>query len=134
MKIDTDLRLAIRSAIAVQKLAKQNSWQERRDREKAAIDELIQRRNLKPKVKAAKKQLDRIEVSRAKVALVFNELGISSELDYIRDDTKFIKAGGKLIPPLKSLNFDGIMAELAAADPKQADHILKKLNIKWSKP
>lgn len=134
MKIDSDLRLAIRSAIK----NKPTNWVIEKQQKQAAISDLMERnklvracvsemRAIKLKIKTLSEQLDRVE---KKTGLRFS-YGDTASLE-IRDDARFEAAGGKLPIDRKPPTFDGVMAQIAAApDSRVLNAILKHLNIIW---
>ncbi len=138
MKIETDLRLAIKSA---EKAQPAESWEERNKAERKAIEDLIK----KPRVSLAVKRLVRtIQKSSKKLdecrSLLCKGFGLrirdtsTGELEFANCDgnrTAFVKAGGKV--PVKNVRwrYDNVMAQLAAASDKEGRAILKKLGINW---
>ncbi len=130
MVINTDLRLAIRSAVAERK--EQFTWQQRSN----LIDQEMKRVMASPryeaKIRAAKKDVLTSAVLSKRAADFFNTLGLSGDGSRIYDDDKFYKAGGRIPEKVKPQTFDQIMAQLAAATTADGQKLLKKLGINWS--
>lgn len=129
MKIDADLRAAVRSA----EKAQPYSHELERAAAKRAIDDLCKR---KPAVMAAlrsaaliSKKIDALWVENR---TLLNRIGINKDGDHITDEQAFVKIGGKLPGPREiRWRFDRVMADLAAADAKEAAAILKQCGINW---
>lgn len=130
MKIDTDLRLAIKAAIKHHNKTKCD-WNAWGDDQKKAVEKLASMPKYKSKIKKALADLQLASDIRDNAYKVFGILGIDSSMDRIRDEEKFEAAGGAVVKKNKELSEDTIMAELASATPKQAAEIIKKLGIKW---
>ena len=128
MKINNDLRAAIRSAHTIQR--NNRNGYNRFDAEKKAVDEISKRPGVAAKLRKAK-------TLRAKAALwssVADDLEKSVGIlnGYICDHDVFQKAGGRaVIEPGKPWSFDAVMAELAAASEKDGNAILKRIGINW---
>lgn len=130
MKIDHDLRAAIRSAHSAQRRNRDgfNRW----DAEKKAIAEIA-------KIPAVGAKLRKAKTLRAKASLwnaaaddLEKSVGIHNA-NYIHDHALFQKSGGRaIIEPGKPWGFDAVMAELAAASEKDGKAILKRIGIDWS--
>ena len=132
MKIDTDLRLAIRSAEKAQPYYN-DSWSEQRERETAAIADLFKRKPALAKTAqrataAIERHQKRVQVEVAKIRAI----GLDTGLRTVGNEDAFRKVGGRLPDRKKRWKFDAVMAELAAADEKEAPRILKKYGIKWN--
>lgn len=138
MKIDQDLRAAIRSA---EKTQPSYGYQEKERQEDDAIKTFLAK--YPPTAKAiAKLRADSIrhfkafDAAREELCKRFGLrlYGDANALKFAHcDDGKkaFIKAGGKLATKRVQWRFDSVMAELAAAEPKQLTAILKKYGINW---
>lgn len=138
MKINSDLRMAVRSAYNIQKKAASNHYEVRHKAEQAAIAALLKS---KPKVakalNAAKARIHRASVESAKANQVIKSFGLEcgwhGDAYRLTDNVAFTKAGGHFtITESKRWTFDQVMAELAAADEKQAAAILKNFGINWT--
>lgn len=143
MKIDTDLRLAIKSA---EKSQPDSNWVIRQKAEKDAINEWFTRKpaakklamNLLNEVDASYKKIEDANLRlRKKLGLRIDNRDkktfelVSSEID--GDSTYFVKAGGKLpTTPAPKWRYDNIMTKLTKATPKEGAEILKILGINWS--
>ena len=130
MIIPSDLRCAIRSA----EKAQSKSYETRMKREAEAVAELFRRKPaLSAQWKKAKALRERVTKLNAEAWAIEKSLGLSSHNDtvQIRDDNAFVKAGGRMKPGDRPWTFDAVMAELAAAAPKEAAAILKRCNIHW---
>lgn len=133
MKIDSDLRIAIRAA---EKAQPHENWDLKQARNKAAVAALIA---AKPAVaaglKSAQRRLTQIKKLNAKVQEFLNLAGLrlyGDEPVTIGDEAAFVKAGGKLPGQgSKRWKFDAVMAELANANEKQGEAILKRIGINW---
>lgn len=130
MKIDQDLRAAIRSADKAQP----DNHDVRSNIQQAAVEELFKR---KPSTKQAWERAKRLRQTASdfgsRANAIESALGISfycSKFN-VRDEEAFAKAGGNMKPAGKRWKFDAVMAELAAAEPKQLTAILKKYGINW---
>ena len=137
MKIDQDLRIAIRSA---EKAQPSTDWSVRDAQNQKCIEEFMQRRP----AKAAEINRHVLTIAKAEAAEKKARAALCEGFGLRHDGTKlsfsncgggsvaFLKAGGKL-PPTQGRRwaFDTVMAELAAADAKQATAILKKYGINW---
>lgn len=139
MKIDTDLRAAIRSAEKAQPQV--NRYEERRKSELAAIADLFKR---KPALGAKARGLASTAAKADKIASaarakLCDEYGLRADGDEFRFagcgnyEERFVKAGGKLpsLDKMERWNFDDVMAALAKADPKEGAKIIKRLGINW---
>jgi len=129
MKIDNDLARAIRAA----EKAQPNNYEIERVANAAAISDLLKRR---PSVFAKLKQADAIALQREELSnqerAIRESVGINCDRDRIYNETAFVKAGGKLPPEsIKRWKYDRVMAELAAASPKDGQKLLKKYGINW---
>lgn len=137
MKIDTDLRLAIKSA---EKAQPQDDWRTRETANKAAIADLFKR---KPAIGVAAKKL--VEKSQkaytayeAANKALCEQFGLRKDSDGFTfsncDDghKRFAKIGGKVpSQTTRRWSFDAVMRELATATPKEGAAILKRLGINW---
>ena len=137
MKIDTDLRLTIRSA---EKAQPSDDWSVRQKREEEAIAAFMSSHPSKSrKIKALIKEEDEAEKRAQKARESLCELfGLRSNdqniLSFSRCDNNqaaFIKAGGKIPTAGKRWKYDEVIAELAKAEGKQATAILKKYGLNW---
>jgi hypothetical protein len=129
MKIDTDLRQAVRSACNAQP---REDWTHRGAKTKLAIEQcLILPKHYKRAVQMMKLQ------EKAKADLVvaekfFNALGIAGSLSHIQNETTFKRNGGVVPKDVTPWRYDDVMKELAAATPKNRNAILKRYGINWS--
>lgn len=130
MKIDADLRAAIRSA---EKMQPQDDWESRSRAAKETITALLKSRRYARAYQRALLQKKQGAALLDQANEFFRSLGLSSGADRIEDDQKFVKAGGALPPPpLRRWKFDTVMAELAAApDEKAGAKILQRYGINW---
>lgn len=131
MKIDADLRIAIRSAEKAQ--PSRDTWLERRNANKKAIAGFLKTHPRAAKdIKAADDMFKRAQALRDRAGEVYDRLGIRSCQSEFSNDEKFVKAGGKLPGPINGRwKADAVIAELMAAAPNQRAAILKKYNIRW---
>lgn len=128
MKIDSDLRLAIRASERCQPTS---TWEQKNKDRQAAIKKVVGNPKHAPKIKAAKARIKRLNAAIARAESVMHELGLTADLDRIRDDALFYKAGGRIIPSLPKWTYDAVMKELAEATPAEGAKILKRLKIRW---
>lgn len=130
--------MAVRSAYNIQKQARCDSWAEQRKAERAAVESFLKKHPSAAGI-----------IAKANATIVACNLKIEAASDIIRsfglyressganysinDHEKFAKAGGKYAytAPQK-WTFDQVMAQLAAADEKDAKTILKKFGINWT--
>lgn len=131
MKIDQDLRIAIRSA---ERCQPDFGYRDQLGAEKVAISNLIKARPVVgSQVRRATRRLAVAAKSQEIARKILGDFGLRDGGERIWDEDKFVKAGGKLPgPQQKRWKFDCVMKELAAADPKQARSILKRYGINWS--
>lgn len=130
MKIDANLRVAIRSAVKVAN--SNNNWQERGKLVKGAIEKLASTTRYRTRIAKAVQNLKTAEVLQEKAYDVFASIGVNPDLDHIHDEDIFVDAGGVLPVKHQELDFDKIIASLAAADAKEGAKIIKSLGINWS--
>ena len=129
MKIDTDLRNAIRSA---HKAQPDEDWQTQAKAERQAVEALAAKPKYAAAIKAARAKLKKAEKINEEASAIFKTLGISDQLHRIHNDEAFAKAGGRRPLSKDRWNFDEVMASLAKATPKEGAAILAKLGIKWN--
>lgn len=128
MKIDTDLRLAIKAAERAQP---RNDWQARHKSETEAIQALIAKPKYSTSIKKALADVKRGKAILERANEVITALGISRDLDRIYDGDKFRKAGGILKSKIEEWKSDEVMKELLAAPDKDRAKILLKYGINW---
>ncbi len=137
MKIDTDLRLAIKSA---EKSQPQDDWKMREESAKKAIADLFKR---KPSIardakSLVQKSMKAYAVHEASVKSLCEKYGLRKDGDGFLfsncsgGEGRFEKIGGKVPAKSKRWTFDAVMRELATATPKEGAAILKRLGINWS--
>lgn len=138
MKINADLRMAVRSAYNGQKKSLNGSWDVRHKAEQAAVEAFL---SAHPKARkdllAARARINKAnqEVHDAgQVIKSFGlEVGYNGEAYRMGDAKAFIKAGGHFkFTESQKWSFDQVMAELAGASEKNATAILKRYGIVWS--
>ncbi len=139
MKIDSDLRLAIRSAEKAQ--PQRNDWEAKRKAEAQAILAFFKRFPAKARkaIKLAEDALKAEAMERELRSKLCEQFGLKHNEQQFqfsncgRNKDAFVKAGGHLPEQTagQRWTFDAVMAELVAADPKQLKVILKKYNIRW---
>ncbi len=137
MKIDTDLRLAIKSA---EKMQPQDDWRAREAANRASIAELFKR---KPTIGAAAKKL-LAKIKKAEETRLAAEQALCKQFGLRKDGVNFAfancgdgagqfeKVGGKLQQKHVRWSFDAIMRELATATPAEGAKIIKRIGIIWS--
>jgi hypothetical protein len=132
MKIDTDLRAAIRSAY-LQRKRTADDWAVRRAAEKAAIAALLKSKPaLARRVAKARADANRANIAAAKASQIISAIGISHDGERIHDTELFVKAGGAFkFSEAPRWTFDQVMAQLASATPREGAAILTKLGINW---
>lgn len=141
MIISQDLRAAIRSA---EKSQPSFGWQMLEEQNAATIEAFFKRYPAKAKrVKALLKQEHDCYLAYCAAGKALCEqYGLASTTNegvrtvkFAHCDgkkTNFVKAGGVLpAKPAERWKFDAVMAELAAADSKDAEKILKRYGINW---
>lgn len=139
MKIDTDLRLTIRSA---EKAQPSDDWQAQARQQHEAIADLFKR---KPALAKRAEHLRASADAHEKAASAARE-ALCKEFGLQRNDSydpkfqfsrcgdgrdQFVKKGGVIPAKFTRWKFDDVIAELAKADGKQAAAILKKYGINW---
>lgn len=131
MKIEADLRIAIRSAEKAQPC--RDNWTERREAKKKSIADLLKKKpKLAKQIAMADKMGRRADAMLEVSKEPYERIGINRQLNDIFDEEKFIKSGGVLSGPMASRwKADSVIAELLAADKSQQKTILKKYGIKW---
>lgn len=144
MKIDSDLRAAIRCAYN-ESGKKFNQERAKLQQERVvAVGKFIKL----PRVKSAKlrcadlrKRADKAykqhQLLSGKAWALSNLYGVNSTFSSVIDDANFRKAGG-ILPGqtagssgLLTGSFDSTMVRLTEASPQQGAQILKELGIKW---
>lgn len=130
MKIDTDLRLAIKAAVRLHNTTKCD-WDAFHKEQAAAIKLVTAMPRHKKSIEKAKADLAAADAMRAKAYKVFENLGINSDLNNVRNEDKFKKAGGTVVTKNKTIDPDNVIAQIARADKKEAEAIIKQLGIKW---
>ena len=141
MKIDQDIRAAIRSAEKLQ--ADTDSWEVRQTNEQKSIRDFFaaypakakRAKTLATTIRRAAKTLEdaRGELCESFGLREMREKG-KDGFTYASCDSerkKFEKAGGKVVRRSERWKFDAVMAELAAATPDKLKPILKKYGINW---
>lgn len=139
MKIDVDLRAVIRAAEKAQNRAISRSYQE--EEVSKLIQELLDKKPaLKARIEKSRKKLDALNKKQEALDKefeaandVYNEIGVCSDLLTLSSKERFEKSGGK-IPVFMNGKWsaDRVIAELAAADPKDRQSILLKYGINWT--
>lgn len=127
MKIEANLRMAIRCAINTHNEYKENQYQRRTE---AAKNLALLPKHRKKLEKAASEILRGKAITQAAYS-VFSGLGIDSDGNRITDEELFIKAGGILPEKYKILSFDNIIASIAKADQAEGVRIIQSLGIHW---
>lgn len=130
MKIDTDLRIAVRAAVKLHNETKCDWSAYHADQTKAIAAVAAKPRN-KRKIAKAKADMAAAKVIRDKAYDVFKALGINGDLDRVEDAELFKKAGGVLVTKNKCIDADITLGRLATADDKEGAQIIKQLGIKW---
>lgn len=127
MKIDTDLRMAIRAAVDNRKQLNSDYYAIR----KKAVRELLESQRYRKRYRVAKSRLEKSKKLEEAANKFFHELGFYNGGDQIRDDDAFRRAGGKL--PIKSDNpsFSALMFKISNASKSHGAKILKELGIVW---
>ncbi len=137
MKINSDLRMAVRCAYNVQK----KTGNDYAAREKAALDAIEAFLKAKPKaakaLREAKARIQRANEESAAASQIIRSYGLENGWNgaqyRINDNVAFTRAGGHFeITEKVKWSFDQVMAELASAPEKDAAKILKKFGINWS--
>ncbi len=130
MKIDTNLRVAIRSAVKVhnETVCSYDHAIQQQEQEVKRVASMPRHKDKVNKALSARsvaiKELD-------KANKVLDSIGVDSRLRSVCDREKFEKAGGKIIVRPKPLNADVILNSIAMADAKEAATIIKQLGLKW---
>lgn len=134
MKIDTDLRLAIRSALKTRK----TDWQRKAANKAVAVAQLLKSKpviqqkmvrmaKLKNQIGKLSKQIDEIETETG-LRFEYGDVGKT----VIGSEKTFIRVGGKLPITTGNPSFDEVMKTITEApDQKALNAILKRLNIVW---
>jgi hypothetical protein len=134
MKIDHDLRCAIRSAEKVQR--NKDSYQERALRTKQAIATLMKSKPaIAKKIAKARAETARLSAELTRQTAVIESFGLRAQGHdgelWLSDDAKFTAAGGVLLQSPTVWGADRVIAELASADAKQGAKILARIGIQW---
>ncbi len=137
MKIDTDLRLAIKSA---EKAQPSISWQDKEANRKASIAGFLKSNKAAARdiakltaiiVKSDKAKADAQAAMCKRYGLVTG----GKEISFAgcgEGTANFTKAGGQIINTDDKWSFDSVMRQLVIATPKEGAAILKRLGINWS--
>lgn len=135
MKIDTDLRLAIKAAEKAQKQNSRSTWNDRQEQERKNIARFVRDNaakgrlagSLAKRYKDVSETLNAIHTDLGAMGLAVNSNGL-----YLNDRERFIKAGGTgPIEEAKPWVAEYVMAEIAKATPKEAAKILIRIGINW---
>jgi hypothetical protein len=134
MKIDNDLRCVIRAAEKTQK--GRDSYEARNKRNSNAIVSFLKANPKKAKaLRHAAKEILRLGKVIKKHEALISECGLSREWDGVslrlRCEKTFQKAGGVITQSPDVWTANRVIAELAAADPKEGDRILRRYGINW---
>ena len=110
-----------------------SNWETRARKMTEAVNEFLKRKPAVQKKRAHARALAaRAKALYDRANALLEPYGIDREDGGIRSEEKFVKAGGKLpAPPHKRWSADTVIAELAAASPKEAKVILARYNIRW---
>ena len=135
MKIDDNLRAAIRSTC---KISQRPNRQSTREQYHEAVMKFIAKspKLWERRIKALKKASDASAKARDKVnqlAEDFEKVGLNPwnpEIQ-IQNTELFVKAGGELPTTAIIKDADTIIAKLAAATPEEGAAIIKELGINW---
>lgn len=139
MKIDTDLRLAIKSACAAQ--PQKNDYQAREEAQQQSIQDFLKKfpkkaQRLQGLRKTAEDADQTAKEARAEMCQKFGLREYSAGWTYSScggSKENFVKAGGVL--PTKfpeNWKYDAVMAQLASMTEKEGMALLKKLGINWA--
>lgn len=138
MKIDQDLRAAIRSA---EKTQLHYGWEEREKEEIDSINAFLAKHSGAAK-HVRKLRADYIrhykafDLAREQLCKTYG-LKLTGDNNVLRfagcDSAQqhFVDAGGKVPTKKQHWKFDVVMSELAAAESKDANRILRKYGINW---
>jgi hypothetical protein len=131
MKIDSDLRAALRSAYNQQKYVDRDYAAKERAKKAALTDLFTRKPAIERNVKTAKRWLKLAEELNRKAHFVFENLGLDYRGDRMAHDERFKAAGG--VPPKCAArwNFDAMMHRLSLATPKEGAAIIKAIGINW---
>lgn len=129
MKIDQDLRVAIRAAAKNQPA---RDYAAERAFEQAEIQRVVTATPLRKRLHI----LHQKRIANAKRILhqaesFYSDLGLSYELRNIYHDGKFKAAGGKQPPEHSTWRAEKLIAQLTAASPAEGRTLLKKYGINW---
>lgn len=140
MKIDTDLRAAIRAACNSSR-RNANDRAHARQLEITALKNFFKTRPMvRARIDATHNRIVELE-SQVKALRAESEVkGVGrcfydGDFPYsVSDHKQFAQAGGKLAEPDAHgrMSFDQIMAQLAAATPKEGAKIIAAMGIKWT--
>ncbi len=138
MKVDSDLRAAIRAA---EKAQPEITWETREKAEREAIQDLFNRipkhkRKAQALVNSINRHRKELDSCHSKLRDLFGiqlhdgKLQLHRREEYL---SNFEKAGGnlKFNEPKRRWRSESIIAELAAAKPAEAKAILKRIGIIW---
>jgi hypothetical protein len=134
MKVDSDLRAAIRAAVKFQGVM---TWFDKLKVQQDAIAELLKRNPaIKKRYIAAEKKLAKLRAAKELAENQLYQFGFTLEArgnpGKVRDSEAFAKVGGKL-PENYDQRFTEaqVIAELASAPESKRAAILKKYGMVW---
>ena len=131
MKVDADLRAALRAAEKGQQRNFETREQKRKER-KAALDVFL--KSSKPLAKKLKQAMADLRKAKAQVAAAeatMDKCGVSSYSMDIDNDEEFRRAGGDIAPVHEAWKAETVIAELLAAKPQRFKAVLAKYGINW---
>lgn len=129
MIINTDLRQAIKSAVAMRNA--ELTFSQKEGRKRTAIRELLNHPKYRARARAAERDRARAAELNKRAGKFFESLGLYDSGNGFADVDAFRKAGG-VLPTTENLRFEVIMAKVAAASPKEGAKMLRELGIDWS--
>lgn len=144
MKIDTDLRAAIRSAYIIHKHSNKD-YAARNKAEQQAIADLFKAKPVvrysitkaRAEINKLKEKIEAINRQIGETGLVESFYRTTSGVDEhtgynISDQKKFAKVGGKFrFKEPKKWTFDAVIAQLASADETTGKKLLREIGIRW---
>jgi hypothetical protein len=140
MKIDTELRAAVRSTAKVSKTTAYEYRAKSLERTQAQIADFISKPKIAAKLKKAKVLGAQLAKLRDKYSAIMDSLGLNDQSGssyytsgYIVSDTNKFRqmSGHDVTAELVTFRYDHVMAELGQAEPSKRGAILKKYGINW---
>lgn len=133
MKITLDMRCALRAVLNAKRSFYRNNGHH--DKNKAHLAEFLKKPKNAAAVRVAARLLVRATGLTNEAEKMMGDLGLNANADWVRDEAKYLAAGGKLEPqPLSQLCIAATLDLLARATPEEGIKILAEHGINWEEP